>query len=131
MHKVAVRVVNLRKEKYDVYIGRPGKGKSGIFGNPVAIGRKCPVCGEVHTDRGSTLPCYRIALYEKLEGDKQFERAFERLVQQLQEKGELVLGCFCKPYPCHGDVLAEVLLQHFCKCGWYPCNPVEHAGWCP
>ena len=34
-------VVNLRKEPYDVYIGRPGKGKNkeGKWGNPFEIGR--------------------------------------------------------------------------------------------
>jgi hypothetical protein len=35
-------VVNLRKEPYDVYIGRPGKGKNkeeGKWGSPFEIGR--------------------------------------------------------------------------------------------
>ena len=30
-------VVNLRREAYDVYIGRPGKGLSGPFGNPYRV----------------------------------------------------------------------------------------------
>lgn len=31
------RVVNIRKEAYDVYIGRAGKGQDGYFGNPFRL----------------------------------------------------------------------------------------------
>ena len=36
----ATTVVNLtRGERFDVYIGRPGKGQTGPWGNPFVIGR--------------------------------------------------------------------------------------------
>lgn len=98
------RVIHLRDSKgavEEVYIGRAGKTHDGYFGNPIAKGKKCPVCGNIHTDGGSTLPCYRIWLAQKLEGDG----VFKERVKGLYGK---VLVCFCKPSPCHGDVLAEV-----------------------
>jgi hypothetical protein len=85
-----------------VYIGRPGKGKPGPWGNPVAIGQECPVCNQVHRDAGSTLPCYRRYLDRRLRINPRFEARFRAL------KGKKLV-CFCKPGPCHGDVMAEFL----------------------
>ena len=76
-------VVNKYKDPYDVYIGR---GSS--WGNPFRIGAD-----------GDRKRC--IALFEEyaiLEGiDKK---------AKTELKGK-VLGCFCAPKECHGDVLAK------------------------
>jgi len=117
------KVVNLRKEPYDVYIGRAGRGQDGYFGNPCAIGQKCPVCSEVHKDGGSTIPCFKHYFYNRIRTDKDFLRRVRTL------KGK-TLGCFCKPNPCHGDVIAGFFTK-LCKCGNFPCKPEEHAGWGP
>jgi hypothetical protein len=90
-------VVNLRKSSYDVYIGRPS-----IYGNPVIIGKKCQYCDIVHSDAGSTLQCYRDYFYSKIENDENFRKSLEDI------KGK-TLGCFCKPKPCHGDIICEYL----------------------
>jgi len=96
------KVVNLRKEPFDVYIGRAGRGRSGYFGNPVIIGKKCPVCCEVHRNGGSTLPCYTECFNRRMARDLEFRRR----ICELRGK---TLGCFCKPGPCHGDVIVAWL----------------------
>lgn len=98
-------VFNIRTEPFaasvrDVYVGRAGHGQTGYYGNPVQIGRPCPECRGVHATGDSTLPCYRRHLERRLGAD----RLFRRRVAQLCGKR---LYCFCKPRPCHGDVLAE------------------------
>jgi hypothetical protein len=95
-------VVNLRVAPYDVYIGRPGHGKAGPLGNPVAVGKRCPICGARHTKAGDTLPCYAEYLRRRCATDA----PFAALVRSLRGK---VLGCFCKPNPCHGDELVRYL----------------------
>ena len=35
----------------------------------------------------------------------------DECVKELVKKGELRLGCFCKPLPCHGDVLSEIIMN--------------------
>lgn len=85
-------VVNLRKEPFDVYIGRAGKGCDGYFGNPFRLG-----AGE---SRGATLANYRSHFHERLTNDEEFRKR----VRGLRGK---VLGCFCKPASCHGDIIAE------------------------
>ena len=79
------KVVNLRKEKYDVYIGRGSK-----WGNKFVIGRG--------GDRAEVITKYREWILDNKE-----------LLNSLHELKGKVLGCFCKPSACHGDVLAELV----------------------
>lgn len=89
-------VVNLRREPYDVYIGRPGKGQPGPWGNPFRL--------ESSDQRGATLERYRQWLQRQIAGGKISKPA-------LAELSGKRLGCFCKPQPCHGDILAEAADQ--------------------
>ena len=97
-----MKVVNLSRNRYTVYIGRAGKGLDGYFGNPIRINHKCPICNATHLDRGSTLPCYETYLRQRLEGSMAFRIRFMAL------ENSDVLGCFCKPDACHGDVMVKV-----------------------
>lgn len=90
---MATTVVNLRKEPYDVYIGRAGKGEEGYFGNPYPLAMG---------DRDACLERYRHYFEARLNRDKEFKRRIEAL------KGKR-LGCFCKPLKCHGDIIVEYL----------------------
>lgn len=98
------RVVNLRREPHEVYIGRAGHGHDGYFGNPVQLGVGCPVCSDVHLSGGTTLDCFEVYARERLERDPEYRRR----VAGLWGK---VLGCFCKPQFCHGDVLRELAYE--------------------
>ena len=84
-------IVNLRIEKYDVYIGRAGRGKDGYFGNPFSFGT-----------REQNISDFMDYFYSRLESDP----VFRYRVGQLRDK---TLGCFCKPLACHGDVIKEYL----------------------
>ena len=88
------KIVNLYKEPYDIYIGRSGKGKDGYFGNPFSLER--------NSNAGSTLEKYKTYFYEKIAIDNGFKKRIEEL------RGK-TLGCFCKPKPCHGDIIKEYL----------------------
>jgi hypothetical protein len=88
------KVVNIRNAKYDVYIGRAGRGQDGYFGNPFVL-----KTGET---RGTSLEKYKVYFHERMKSDAEFRNRIHGL------KGK-TLGCFCKPYPCHGDIIAEYL----------------------
>jgi len=96
------RVVNLRREPYDVYIGREGHGEDGYFGNPFRVGAVCKRCRQLHPTAESLLPCFREYFNARLGSDPEF---YWR-VWELRGK---TLGCFCKPGACHGDVIVEYL----------------------
>lgn len=89
-------VVNIRKEPYDVYIGRAGKGQRGTFGNPIKLLDKHK--GDPHYI-ALALAGFQHYFVEKLRRDPKFKAA----VLALRGKR---LGCFCKPGPCHGDIIA-------------------------
>ena len=81
---MATNIVNLRKEPYDIYIGRGSK-----WGNPFIIGKD--------GDREAVIAKYREWIMGK-----------EELLSDLEELKDKTLGCFCKPKACHGDILAEL-----------------------
>lgn len=91
------RVVNLRHEHYDVYIGRAGHGQHGYFGNPFFLASNAS-----DNERDACLAKFEQYFIERLRTDV----TFKRRVQELQGKK---LGCFCKPRRCHGDIIAEYL----------------------
>lgn len=78
------RVVHVMKETCDVYIGRPG-----IWGNPFRIG--------VDGSREEVIEKYRMYIQSRPD-----------LLERVSTLRGKVLGCFCKPLACHGDVLAEL-----------------------
>jgi len=80
-------IVNKVKEPFDVYIGRGSK-----WGNPFRIGK----------DGNRT---------EVIEKYRQWIETKSDLLNSLKELDGLVLGCHCKPQPCHGDVLVELLAK--------------------
>lgn len=77
-------VVHCKRDRYDVYIGRPSK-----WGNPFAIGRD--------GTREEVIDKYRTWLLGQPE-----------LLAALPELKGKVLGCWCAPQACHGDVLAKL-----------------------
>jgi len=86
---MATKVVNLKYDPYDVYIGR-----GSIYGNPYKIGKD--------GTREEVLEKYRQWLHASM------------FLGELTEKDLLYLkdkrlGCFCKPEPCHGDILVELI----------------------
>jgi hypothetical protein len=87
-------VVNIKKEPFDVYIGRAGRGEDGYFGNPFRIGHGISLEDAVKR--------FQKYFAERIQKDSEFKRRI------LALKGKR-LGCFCKPNACHGDVIAEWL----------------------
>jgi hypothetical protein len=82
-------VVHCKKEQFDVYIGRPSQ-----FGNPFVIGKD--------GTRAEVIEKFRQWFMSRIAKDEQFKNA----VQALNGK---VLGCWCAPARCHGDVITEWL----------------------
>ncbi len=80
-----MRVVHCNKSPYDIYIGRPGK-----WGNPFSIGQ--------HGTREQVINKYEEYLFTS------------GLIQDIGELDGKILGCWCRPYRCHGDILLK-----YCK----------------
>lgn len=85
-------VVHCKKARYDVYIGRPS-----IWGNPFS-------------HKEGTLAQFRVATREQaIAKYEEWIRARPDMVALAKSVLKAkVLACWCKPLPCHGDVLARI-----------------------
>lgn len=86
------RVVHCRKSTFDVYIGRAyGEFKEdSIWHNPYHIGKD--------GTRAEVIAKYRTYILKS-----------PHLLALLPTLKGKVLGCWCKPQDCHGDVLVELI----------------------
>ena len=88
-------VVNKRQQDYDVYIGRPTK-----WGNPWTHISSSLKGVTTVSSRDEAIATYRFWI------NQPEQKAFRNEVRdKLRGK---ILGCFCKPLDCHGDILAEI-----------------------
>jgi len=78
-------VVHCKRDPYDVYIGRPGP-----YGNPFTIGKdgNREEVVEKYAEWVLTQPELLATIRTELNGK--------------------VLGCFCAPKLCHGDIIVEL-----------------------
>lgn len=93
-------VVHCKKSPYDVYIGRPGP-----WGNPFVMGQ--------HGTRKQVIAAYRLWLKDKIA-----EPTFVKELMALEGK---VLGCWCSPEPCHGNIMVETI-------AWLKTHSCSHCG---
>lgn len=89
------KIVNIKKEKYDVYIGRSNDPTKGYFGNPFSL-------SYFNYNRKQCLTWYAHYFLGRMLIDEYFRKK----VEDLKDK---TLGCFCKPLLCHGDIIATYL----------------------
>lgn len=82
-------VVNLKNSKYDIYIGR-----GSVFGNPFRMYKE--------EQRIEVIEKYKQYFYKRITTDENFYHD----VCELKGK---ILGCYCKPLACHGDIIVQYL----------------------
>ena len=90
------RVVHCKKESFDVYIGRGIRGgEKSKWGNP-------------YSHKDGTLAEFKVdSRKEAIEKFEEYLLSNEELMGSLHELRGKVLGCWCKPKSCHGDVLLK------------------------
>lgn len=90
------KVVNMKNEPYDIYIGRGSK-----WGCPYTIIKDRPtLASEIVDSKEEALSKY-----------KEYVLNNPELIESLDELEGMTLGCFCKPEKCHGDILLELLTK--------------------
>lgn len=99
------KVVHCKKEAYDIYIGRGGLCMH--FGNPFS---HLPISKADVRVSGRTEAIRRFKSW--LLGESDNDVAQERrtwILNNLDSLRGKILGCWCKPLACHGDVYLELL----------------------
>ena len=94
---MTVKIVNLYKEPYDIYIGRSKRGESyNIWCNPFNIDESKGETREV------VIAKFKVHLWKMIKEGKV-------TVQDLLDLDGKTLGCFCKPKECHGDIIKDAV----------------------
>lgn len=84
------RVVHCKKEEFDVYVGRGSK-----WGNPYSH-KEGTLAEKVVGSRSEAIQKYEEYLLSN-----------EDLMRDLPKLRGKILGCWCKPKSCHGDILIK------------------------
>jgi len=84
-----------------------GRGKGSVLGNKFKIG--------VDGDRKEVIEKYKSWLWRYVkEGIKgvmsDVWKELLRICKKVKEGGDVVLGCWCSPLGCHGDVIKSCIL---------------------
>jgi len=96
-----MKIVHCNKENYDIYIGRPSK-----WGNPFT-----------HLTDSSHA---KYKVNSRKEAIKKYEEWITKgegryLLKDLHELEGKILGCWCKPKSCHGDILIKLIEKNKSK----------------
>jgi len=99
------RVVHIRKEKCDVYIGRKDVGMH--FGNPFThLEHTCTKTERVTSREEAISEFERWIMGTKHESLEPERRQW--ILNNLYTLKDKIIGCYCHPKSCHGDVLAKM-----------------------
>lgn len=93
---IECKIVNMNKESYDICIGRGTK-----WGNPYSHlpnSRAEFIC----TSRNESIMKYKEWILNQPD-----------LMDSLHELRGKILGCYCKPKSCHGDILVSLVNDKF------------------
>lgn len=109
------RVVNVKNERCDEYIGRSKRNPLYHFGNPFThLSLERTAAEVVVESREESVRCYGAWLrgteYHNLLPERR-----EWILRNLHKLKNKRLGCFCKPLSCHGDILLELLNESTTK----------------
>jgi hypothetical protein len=103
------KVVHVKVSPYDMYIGRRFGGATphAHFGNPFSH-KTGTLASVVLETREAAVNAYRQWLLgEAYEHVEPVRRRW--ILNNLHLLKDKVLGCYCKPLACHGDVLIELI----------------------
>jgi len=101
-------------------------GRKTLYGNPILIGRVCPLCAELHSSAGSTISCYRLYLFMRLKTDTETKgqaiaaivplpeydlsaHGFSAKLRELRGYRLFCPGCETDSETCHARVLERAI----------------------
>jgi len=114
-----IHVYNIHQEDHSSednnwYVGRSKNGNP--LSSPFTFnGKRSNLAKLSFKTREEAINAYRM-YFEKAYGkDTELTKAFDEIYEHYKNGEDIWLGCFCKPEPCHGDVLAEELQKKLLK----------------
>ena len=110
-----IYVYNRKTEVHDgpnnYYIGRPS-----ILGNPYTdIKEKGTLARYIVKNRDEAIAMYSKHFDMMYGSNLEFTRLIDEIYEKYKNGEDVYLECYCKPLPCHGDIIAKKLQQRLVK----------------
>lgn len=103
--------IDYSSEPYNFYIGR-SKTMSSPLANPFTYnGKRSSLAKLSFKTREEALEAYELYFSKMYGTDEAFTNEFNRIYKAYRDGHDVYLQCFCKPLPCHGDILAKKLQE--------------------
>lgn len=91
-------------------------GRGGLLGNPFTHNGVRSIFKTLSfKTREQAIEAYDKYFDEMYGNDETFTKAFDEIYEHYKNGEDVYLQCFCKPKPCHGDVIAEKLQRKLIK----------------
>lgn len=114
-----IKVFNLKDEDFSneegyFYIGRSNNGNP--LGNPFTHdGKKSSLARLSFPTREEAIKAFELYFDKAYGVDEGLTKAFDAMYEKYKSGTDIYLGCWCKPLPCHGDVIAKKLQEKLVK----------------
>lgn len=96
------------------YIGRSKKGNP--LSNPFTFGGKRKSLAKLSfPTREEAIAAFEQYFDAVYGTDEELTNAFDKIYEKYKNGEDIYLQCFCKPNPCHGDVIARKLQEKLIK----------------
>lgn len=114
-----IKVFNIKDEDFSneegyFYIGRSRQGNP--LGNPFTHdGKKSSIARLSFPTREEAINAFEMYFDQMYGKNNDLTRAFDEIYDKYKNGEDIYLGCYCKPLPCHGDIIAKKLQEKLVK----------------
>lgn len=101
-------------EECNHYIGRSRKGNA--LGNPFTHnGKRSSLTKLSFPTREEAIEAFEMYFDSMYGKDNDLTKEFDKIYEEYKQGKDIYLECFCKPLPCHGDIIAKKLQEKLVK----------------
>lgn len=114
-----IKVFNIKDEDFSneegyFYIGRSRQGNP--LGNPFTHdGKKSSIARLSFPTREEAINAFEMYFDQMYGKNNDLTRAFDEIYDKYKNGEDIYLGCYCRPLPCHGDIIAKKLQEKLVK----------------
>lgn len=113
---MAVIVYNKNVEDYSMCQNNYYIGRGSVLGNPYTHKPLQGTMAIYHTrNREEAIERYSGYFDLMYERDAKFKYVIDEIYEKYKRGEDVYLACYCKPEPCHGDIIAQKLQKRLLK----------------
>lgn len=113
---MGVIVYNKNNEDYSMYQNNYYIGRGSILGNPYTHKPLQGTMAIYHTrNREEAIERYSGYFDLMYERDADFKAVVDDIYEKYKSGEDIYFGCYCKPEPCHGDIIVQKLQKRLLK----------------